>query len=154
MAFLDVDEEGDFFANVSHQVGPGRPNQMDDVLLVQICLYMHFGVTDSKRGIKSVDDLQKMELGLPDEATFQMIKEFQGTVLKRPKPEGYVNTAIGKRKFPTTIGRLNSKLGIALQTMKDPRDQFDFLRSFPSLGASLQVQTVHETVIVGKTKNK
>jgi hypothetical protein len=103
MAFVDTDQKTKFkFANVSHQVGPGKPNLRDDVTLVQLCLIMFASVNPKKA---SVDvSTQPIPLGVfYDDDTGTLIKDFQKNVLKRPKPEGYVETARGKDKAHTTI---------------------------------------------------
>jgi hypothetical protein len=137
MAFVDYDQKSDFkFANVSHPVGPGKPNLRDDVTLVQLCLIM-FGCMNPRK--TSVEVLtQPIPLGVfYDDDTGTLIKDYQKNVLRRPKPEGYVDTARGKDKARATIYQLNLELLTGLRGSNDPRHVLDYLRAFPNLAASL-----------------
>ncbi|HVS35723.1 MAG TPA: hypothetical protein VMS17_09075 [Gemmataceae bacterium] len=136
MAFIDKDEYGNRFANITHSVGPGKANSRDDVLLVQLLLLLVF---QSASKIGTSVDTTKIQEGVYDDATGTMIQEFQKKWLKRPKPQGYVQPALGKKKKPYTIWNLNNVADAVLDYVQDPRDAIGYLSAYyPTLAASLQ----------------
>jgi hypothetical protein len=83
MAFVDTDPKNNWkFANVSHPVGPGKPNLRDDVTLVQLCLIMFASVNPKKT---SVDvSTQPIPLGVfYDDDTGTLIKDSLTCFLSR-----------------------------------------------------------------------
>jgi len=142
MAFVDKDEDGDRFANLTLAVGPGRANLRDDVALVQLLLIGHFATGGKIKGRPQTTsvDLGKIVLGTYDDDTGTLISDFQRAYLNRPKPEGYIQPATGKKKSRYTIWQLYSRMQVVLVLAHDPRanDVVEYLRAFPSLGSSLR----------------
>jgi hypothetical protein len=136
MAFVDTAEDGSKFANVSHPVGPGKPNLRDDVTLVQLCLIMYFCMNPRKTSVELVN--QQIPLGVfYEDDTGTLIRDYQKNVRRTPKPTGHVDTARGKGKIHTDIYQLNFELIIGLSKAKDARNLLDYLRAYPNLAASL-----------------
>ena len=105
-----------YFYNVHRAVGPGRPNQHEDVLLVQYFLksiYDHPNATNPPLhppfGSKMVVD------GVAGPITFSWIKHFQAELQSRGQSivvDGIVNPAVGSFAGPSgstyTIVRLSA----------------------------------------------
>jgi hypothetical protein len=157
MAFVDTDEDGNKFANVTFAVGPGKANITDDVIVVQIAVTQAFfgpGKFKGKPLAESID-VTKIKPGVFDDATGQLIAGFQREFLHRPKPQGYVQRAIGKNKSSFTIWWLYLQLNTVLARDHDPRSGLDFLRAFaPVLASSLKdgVITIPTVEIRGKAR--
>jgi hypothetical protein len=106
MAFIDVDEVGDYFANISNRVG--TTGNKDDVLLVQALLEVIYKgkVWNPVRHITVT--------GIPASDTIILIKYFQKTVLNRKNPQGYVNRSSGQNTDYSTIWKLNRNAELSL----------------------------------------
>lgn len=144
MAFVDLDEDGDKFANLTQAVGPGKANVRDDVTLVQLLLISHFHTGYKKQGRpqRTSAKPELITLGTFDTNTGTMIKDFQRLFLGRAKPQGYVQTAGGKKKSNSTIWHLNRQMELTLILALDPRNALDYLRAFPDLAPGLREVTV------------
>jgi hypothetical protein len=110
MASLKLDEFGDLFVNVSQSVGTKKANTAEDVLVVQALLAIvynenpRFKAQRPTKGPAVVSS--RLEPGTPT-----LIAHFQRTVLKRPKPQGFINhaRASGRQLQFSTIFKLNSE---------------------------------------------
>lgn len=96
MAFIQATEFGDII-NIDDSVGLRKANEPQDVLYVQQLLVIIYGETPffRKRRPTKTPPLAISQL-LAD--TPILIADFQGFVLKRARPEGFVNTARGGTK--------------------------------------------------------
>jgi hypothetical protein len=105
MAFIDIDESGYDFVNVTHQCGKIGPNNFDDLTVVQALLDLAYAY----HPILAKKKVRIEVTGKPSITTNLAIADFQATILKRPKPQGYINRATGKiqKKSFSTIWHLN-----------------------------------------------
>ena len=111
MANAQLDHFAAYFVNLGMSVGSDKPNNWDDVLVVKSLLALIYeSLSPSVLGKfarptkKSVvpDDKFDSDVSL-------LIAHFQGTVMNRPKPQGFINraTAGGKALEQSTIYQLN-----------------------------------------------
>lgn len=145
MAFLDTDDYGDDFINVDGRTG--ATGGWDDVLAVQALLQLIFAhATDLKRTSPVKGGLTPTGKGSKE--TSQLIAHFQKVRLKRAKPQGFVDQAVGDRKSSFTIAALNGVATIVLLGIKSPhRDAVSYVReTFPLLAPKLRREPTHEIV--------
>lgn len=127
MAFIDYDEEGESFVNITNRVG--TTGNRDDVLVVQALLEVIY------KG-KIYSPVKHITVtGIPANDTIILIKYFQKTHLNRKNPQGYVNRSSGQNTTYSTIWQLNRKAEMALG---GGQIASNYLRAkFPSLSSSL-----------------
>lgn len=92
MAFLQADPSGDLFLNITQSVGRRKSNTPEDVLVVQALLAIIYNRSPpfQKRRPGNRPVVVSSELGSD---TTTLIADFQRTILKRPKPQGFCDRA-------------------------------------------------------------
>lgn len=112
MAFVDT-FMGDPFLNVSRRVD--KTAAFDDLLFVQIMLKFLF---TENPGLSRVNPVKGpiSVTGLPARDTPLLIAAFQKHEMKRAKPQGFINKAIGNdaQKLRFTIVQMNLRIGLTL----------------------------------------
>jgi hypothetical protein len=138
MAFVDLDAGGDSFVNVTHRVGKG--GDWDDLLVVQLMLelvYANFIPLKKTKPTKGPVTVS----GKPAADTPILIAHFQKIVLKRSKPQGFINKAVGtaKAKEGFTIWMLNVVTSNVLAFTRSPDSVITFLvKKAPLLASKFQ----------------
>src|SRR5262245_5000414 len=110
MATVLKDFEGKRFINVDQRVGPrapGFPNRPNDVLVVQAMLANVYNEDSVFRSIRPTKGPAVVSSTLQKD-TPTLIAHFQRVVLKRPKPQGFINhaTRTDQQLVFSTIWRL------------------------------------------------
>lgn len=131
---------GDFFINVSHSVGRDKPNDWDDVLVVQALLAIIYNESPRFKKERPTKGPVVVSSSLePDTPT--LIAHFQRTQLKRVKPQGFINKARNEKNMrQSTIFVLNGLAGLIAAGLGKfgGADLIDGLRALhPSLSGSL-----------------
>ena len=118
MAFVDT-FLGDPFINVTQRVG--KTGAFDDLLFVQIMLKFLFTEANDLKRINPVRGAISVT-GQPAKDTPILIAAYQKHRLKRPKPEGFINRAVGSenQKFRFTILKMNLDCGSLLAAINSP----------------------------------
>ncbi len=138
MAFVDRDSYDDFFVNVSHRVG--KSGDWDDVYIVQAMLEFIYTTNPKLRKSKPTKGPITVT-GKPAEDTSVLIAHFQKMYMKRAKPQGYLDQAIGKTKENATIWQLNQHMTAVLLAVRSPENVISYLkRKAPLLGPSLRTR--------------
>jgi hypothetical protein len=150
VAFLQLDQAGDLFMNISQPVGRGKPNGRNDVLVVQALLEIVYNNSPSHKkrrpgGRKVVVSNKLLQV------TPTLIADFQRHDLKRPSPQGFCNPApdTNSRELDfNTLFRLWNFASLVDAAINGARDK-DLVarlqREHPSLRGL--PQKVRETVI-------
>lgn len=125
MAFVDT-INSDKFLNVTQRVG--KTGAFDDMLFVQIMLKFLFTEVP---GLKRNNPIKGpiSVTGLPAKDTPILIAAYQKQVLKRARPQGFINRAQGSdnQKFDFTIVRMNFHCEVILAALQFPGQIIDFL---------------------------
>jgi hypothetical protein len=138
MAFVDYDSAGDPFVNVSHRVG--KTGDWDDLYAVQAMLEFLYAYDPTLKKTKPTKGPVTVT-GKPAADTPILIAHFQKVSLKRPKPQGYINKAVGtaKEKMDFTIWRLNSRIDGLFALIGSSETVISYLkRKYPLLASSLR----------------
>ena len=134
MAFIDKDEKGDIFVNVTHRVGRTGVNDWDDVTVVQALLDLVY----SSHYILSKKKVRIEVTGKPSLTTDLAIADYQATILKRPKPEGYINSLKGPKKIGKTIWSLYNTAEFIIVGSGQFASLLQFLKvTYPKLAPNL-----------------
>ncbi|MEW6125749.1 MAG: hypothetical protein AB1757_01690 [Acidobacteriota bacterium] len=135
MAFVDQDNSGDRFVNVTHRVG--KSGDWDDLLTVQLML--EFVYTNDNRLKKSKPIKGPITVtGRPARDTSILIAHYQKIVLKRAKPQGFIDRAVGKNKEKSTIWALDSHMNLLLAALRSSDTAITYLKKkAPLLASSL-----------------
>jgi hypothetical protein len=132
MAFIDTDEQGESFVNVTRQVSKDDGN-WDDVLVVKALLDL---VSEYNSKLKKAKPFNRVTVDTkPSYEMMILIRNFQQIILKR-QPLGYINRATGQKqkKSYSTIWHLNSFAELVLSTTGQPLSVTRYLRlSYPLL---------------------
>jgi hypothetical protein len=137
MARRDFDETGTPFANISNRVAAsGTP---DDVMVVQGLLQLHWDF--SKQAQRLVPTRPPVD-GAAHKSNTILITQFQKDIMKRAKPQGFVNPATKfdlKSLSASTIFVLNGRANLILAAISSPhQDSVEFLiANFPKLAGPL-----------------
>lgn len=138
MAFVDIDENDETFVNVTHRVG--KTGDWDDLLVVQLMLelvYANFIPLKKTKPTKGPVTVT----GKPAADTPILIAQFQRIVLKRLRPEGFINKAAGtsQSKQNSTIWMLNVITSTVLAATRSPDSVISYLKKkAPMLASSLK----------------
>ena len=137
MARRDFDDSGDAFANISGKVAAG--GMADDVMVVQGLLQLHWEF--SKEAQRLVPTKPPVD-GAAHKSNGILISQFQKDIMKRPKPQGFVNPATHfdlKSLSTSTIFALNARANLILAAIGSPhKDSVEFLvANFPKLAGPL-----------------
>lgn len=117
MAFIDYDSVGKPFVNVTHRVS--NKGDWDDLCAVQFMLQFIYSFDPKLSKAKPIKGLPSVARpGAAD--TPILIAHFQKTVLKRAKPQGYLDQAVGKTKKNSTIWHLNQYTTMVLSSVGAP----------------------------------
>ncbi|MEP6902208.1 MAG: hypothetical protein ABJA66_10690 [Actinomycetota bacterium] len=131
---------GDDFINVSLRVG--KTGAFDDVLAVQMMLKFIF---ENSPLLKKVNPVKGPILvnGQASPQLPMLIATFQKHIMHRPKPEGFINKAVGTddQKGRTTIWRLNTRCEFILAVLRSPLKNIFELMAQMSPFAPKKVQT-------------
>jgi len=100
MAFIDKNENESEFINVTQRVG--STGRADDLLAVQALLAIVYTSDEQLRKSKPTKDPVSVT-AKPARDTVILIKHFQQTIMRRPKPQGYINRSSGKNTNYSTI---------------------------------------------------
>ncbi len=126
------------FANVTLRVG--RNGSWDDLLLVQFMLYIVFSRTNVAGDNPIPGDISVT--GKPAADTPILIAAFQKHVMKRAKPQGYIDQATGKNKHLSTIYQLNRVVEQYVQYDYPEDTLFGFISwKLPLLEPMLKIKT-------------
>lgn len=125
MAFRDTNF-GDPFLNVTLRVG--KTGRFDDLLFVQLMLKLVFTEATNLKRVNPVKG-QISVTGQPAKDTPLLIAAFQKHSMKRVKPQGFINRAVGSdaQKLQFTIVQLNSLCDLILMGNQFPGGVMDFL---------------------------
>lgn len=140
MAFIDYDSRNNPFVNVTHRVS--NKGDWDDLCAVQFMLQLIY--TFDPKLSKSKPIKGPVSIARPGAAdTPILIAHFQKTILKRAKPQGYLDQAVGKTKENFTIWRLNQYTTMYLSSVGSPFvDAVSYLKKVcPLLGPKLISRT-------------
>ncbi len=126
MAFVDHDTSGEPFVNVTHRVG--KTGDWDDLLVVQLMLEFVYANDPMLKKTKPTKGPVTVS-GKPAADTPILIAHFQKKILKRSKPQGYINKAVGtaKQKETFTIWHLNLRVTNLLAVLRSPDTVIDYL---------------------------
>jgi hypothetical protein len=141
MAFVDHDTGDDAFVNVSHRVG--KTGDWDDLLVVQLMLQLVYTNSTPLKKTKPTKGPITVT-GKPAADTPILIAHFQKTILKRSKPQGFINKAVGtaKAKEETTIWMLNVMTSSVLAFTGSSDTIISYLiKKAPLLAPRLQSET-------------
>lgn len=142
MAFVDYDSIGDPFINVTHRVG--KTGDWDDLYVVQLMLEFIYTTSIPLKKTKPTRGPVTVT-GKPAADTPILIAHFQKKILKRSKPQGYVNKAVGtaKQKETYTIWHLSQHMSLLLAAIASPDSVISYLKKKVSLLAS-SLRTMEE----------
>jgi hypothetical protein len=138
MAFVDYDSLREPFVNVTHRVG--KTGDWDDLFVVQAMLefiYTHNKVLKKTKPTKGPVTVT----GNSAADTPILIAHFQNKVLKRAKPQGYINRAVGtaKQKENYTIWMLNTHMTELLAATRSSDTVLSYLsKKVPLITHTLQ----------------
>jgi hypothetical protein len=136
MAFIDYDSVGNPFFNVTHRVS--NRGDWDDLYAVQFMLELIYTFDPKLSKSKPIKGpVSVVRPGAAD--TPILIAHFQKTILKRAKPQGYLDQAVGKTKEKSTIWHLNQYTTMYLSSVGAPFvDAISYLKvRWPPLAAKL-----------------
>jgi hypothetical protein len=135
MAFVDYELDDDSFVNVTHRVG--RTGDWDDLLVVQLMLEFLYSQVPILKKTKPTKGPVTVT-GKPAADTPILIAHYQKTIMKRPKPQGYINRAVGtgKQKESYTILKLNRHMEMVLVVIDSSDSVISYLKKKAPLLAS------------------
>jgi hypothetical protein len=138
MAFIDTDTGGDPFVNVTHRVG--KTGDWDDLLAVQLMLQLVYANSTPLKKTKPTKGPVTVT-GKPAADTPVLIAHFQKVSMKRSKPQGFINKAVGtaRAKEETTIWMLNVMTSTMLACTGSSDTVISYLKKkAPQLASSLK----------------
>lgn len=151
MAFMQLDAGGDEFINIHQPVGRGNSaNAPQDVLVVQALLGIVYNEHPQFRRRRPTKGPAVVSSKL-ERDTPTLIAHFQQVVLKRLKPQGFVNKApsTAKAQRTSTLIRLfiMADVTLAILNSGDPTAVARLKREHPSLRGLV---LLNETVITAR----
>jgi hypothetical protein len=146
MAFVDHDTSGDPFINVTHRVG--KTGDWDDLIVVQLMLEFVYANDPVLKKTKPTKGPVTVT-GKPAADTPILIAHFQKKILKRSKPQGYINKAVGtaKQKETFTIWYLNLRVTNLLAVLRSSDTVIDYLaKKLPLITPKVASDAAQKTI--------